>query len=319
MSATALAERQVDLKKRSTFLGCSDAAAVLGLSPYKTRADVWLEKTERVVPPPLESGPATWGTILEEPVAKYWAKQTGLKVRKTSKHYQHKGHPFLVGHLDRTVDGTDRFLEVKTASTWKADEWGETGTDNIPLGYRLQLASYFALTRFKFAELACLIGGQDFRMYTIERDDALVQKVVESLAGFWTEYVLGDTEPPPLSIDEAKSLWPVHEPDKFVSVQIDDELVGKWERWHAVGELLADLSKERDEIEAAFAERMGDSEALYCVGMEQDLASFKNESRALLDQKRLRSDKPHLFREYQRLSSPRVFRMKKLAKRKKKR
>jgi putative phage-type endonuclease len=176
---------------RRTYLGGSEAAAALGVSPWESRVDLWMRKTGRAESPQITSGPALWGTLLEEPVADYWAETTGRKIRRQPKAYQHDVHPFLRGHIDRMVIGEadgPKILEVKTTGHWAAADWGPGGSDEIPMWYRIQLAHYFACTGYRVAECVVLVAGQDCRFYTVERNDELVASVVDGLAAFWTEH-----------------------------------------------------------------------------------------------------------------------------------
>lgn len=72
------------LAVRKTGIGGSDAAAAVGLSPYKSQLELWLEKTGRdaglVTPDPQDTKePVYWGTLLEPIVA---AAYTRLLARR---------------------------------------------------------------------------------------------------------------------------------------------------------------------------------------------------------------------------------------------
>ena len=61
--------REQWLEERRKGIGGSDAAAIAGLSPWKSPVAVWLEKTGQVEPE--EPGEAAyWGTVLEDVVAR---------------------------------------------------------------------------------------------------------------------------------------------------------------------------------------------------------------------------------------------------------
>jgi putative phage-type endonuclease len=67
---TRTIERAEWLEVRKTGIGGSDAAAAVGLSPYKSPLELWLEKTNRDAtlpkPDPQDTTePVYWGTLLE--------------------------------------------------------------------------------------------------------------------------------------------------------------------------------------------------------------------------------------------------------------
>lgn len=81
-------------------------------------------------------------------------------------------------------------FEAKTASAFKAGEWENA----IPDEYMLQIQHYMAVTGFKAAYIAVLIGGNTFRWRLVERDEELIAMLVQLEAEFW-DCVKNDTPP----------------------------------------------------------------------------------------------------------------------------
>jgi len=87
--------------QRLTGLGGSDIGAVLGLSPYRTPYEVWLEKTQRAEP--FTGNLATrFGTFAEQFVADEYSHQTGHQVQRFNAMLRHPDAP-IIGHVDRLV------------------------------------------------------------------------------------------------------------------------------------------------------------------------------------------------------------------------
>ena len=96
--------REEWLAVRGQGIGSSDAACAVGISPYKSPLELWLEKTERQAAPDLASNDAVfWGTTLEHIIANVYAHRTGTKVRRLNAVLQHPEHPFMLANLDRVV------------------------------------------------------------------------------------------------------------------------------------------------------------------------------------------------------------------------
>lgn len=75
-------EREDWLEIRKQRIGSSDAAAAIGLNPYKSQLELWMEKTGRdnETPKPNPDDDATpvfWGNTLEPIVAVQYSKRTG--------------------------------------------------------------------------------------------------------------------------------------------------------------------------------------------------------------------------------------------------
>jgi putative phage-type endonuclease len=110
------------LEVRKGGIGSSDAAAAVGLHPYKSQLQLWMEKTGRdaglpVVDPNDDQSPMYWGTLLEPIVAAHYTRRTGNRVRRVNAVLQHPEHPWMLANLDREVMGAPdvQILECKTA------------------------------------------------------------------------------------------------------------------------------------------------------------------------------------------------------------
>lgn len=179
------------LQIRTRGIGSSDSAAAIGLSPYKSPLELWLEKTGRKAPDDLsQSEPVFWGSTLEPILAKVYAERTGNKVRRVNAVLQHPEHPFMLANLDRAIGGNG-ILEIKTAGHHSAPFWEE----GVPEAYQCQVLHQLAVTGKAWADVAVLIGGQDFRIYRIEREEDEVAALIERETIFW-QHVESDTAPP---------------------------------------------------------------------------------------------------------------------------
>ncbi|MGZ8261477.1 MAG: YqaJ viral recombinase family nuclease [Methylotenera sp.] len=187
--------REEWLSVRGRGVGSSDAAVAVGLSPYKSPLKLWLEKTDRQLAPDLAANDAVfWGTTLEHIIATVYAERTGVKVRRLNAVLQHPEYPFMLANLDRVVqhptDGNG-ILEVKTAGVNSARFW----EDGVPESYQCQVLHQLAVTGKAWCDVAVLIGGQDFRVYRVVRDEEKIADLIEREVKFW-QFVIDDVPPP---------------------------------------------------------------------------------------------------------------------------
>jgi putative phage-type endonuclease len=202
VASTLNMSREDWLKHRGAGIGSSDAAVAIGLSPYKSPLTLWLEKTKRKTPDDLSDKEAViWGTVLESPLAEEYAKRTGRKVRRVNSLLQHSAYPFMLANLDREaicpINGTG-ILEIKTAGYHSAPQW----EDGVPIAYECQVLHQLAITGHAWADVAVLIGGQDFRIYRIERDEGKIADLIAREQQFWG-YVERDVQPMPDGTQDA--------------------------------------------------------------------------------------------------------------------
>ncbi len=90
----------------------------------------------------------------------------------------------MLATLDRAVNDPDRgngLLEVKTTGLFAADRWLE----GVPDYHEIQVQHYLAVTGYHFADVAVLIGGQEYRDYTILPDLELHDALIEVERRFW--------------------------------------------------------------------------------------------------------------------------------------
>lgn len=306
------------LKGRQTGIGGSEIAAIVGLSQYRTPTQVWESKVNPVQDEET-SQPAYWGTVLEDVVAKEYALRTGNKVQRLTKQMRHPDFEFAIANIDRAIinpaisgtvrwkDGkltTDRILECKTANGFMAKQWGEAGTDSVPDAYLIQCQWYMGVTGAAICDLAVLIGGQDFRIYTILRDDDLINDLLIQGAAFW-ELVQSRTEPDPVNYPEAVKKWAKSDPS--LSVQADDSLIDDLEQIQSIKAQVKELEAQEDAIKARILMAMKEAETLAYQGVK--VATCKTQVRTSFDAKTFEKDHPDLYAQYKKTSSTRVLRI----------
>jgi putative phage-type endonuclease len=180
--------KQEWLRERKNYLGGTDLSSIAGLNPYRTALDVYLDKTSDDIA--CETSPAMrWGTLLEDTIAKEYAEVTGQTIEIEPNTIYHPSMKFLGANIDRWVGDKEYVLECKTAGFTRGKEWGEEGTDQIPESYLVQVAYYAAICAVPKVDIAVLIGGQDFRIYTYERSKELEDKLIKIACNFWDNHI----------------------------------------------------------------------------------------------------------------------------------
>ncbi|UNI72461.1 MAG: exonuclease [Chaetfec virus UA24_244] len=179
------------LQRRKT-IGGSDAAAVIGLSPWASPYTVWADKTGRLPDRP-DNEAMRIGRDLEEYVARRWCEFTGKKVRRSNQMIYNSLYPFAHADIDRLVVGESAGLECKTTSTLDLKQF--SGVE-FPEKYYVQCVHYLAVTGLDRWYLAVLVFGRGFFTFTLERD----QKEIDALMAAEREFmerVEKDDPPPP--------------------------------------------------------------------------------------------------------------------------
>lgn len=107
------------LEWRRKGIGGSDAAAVLGVSPFATARDLYYDKLKLVE---YEDRKSNWvakkvGHLLEDLVAEIFHKKTGFPIYQIKKMFYHPLYPYMLADVDYFVtlpSGETAILEIKT-------------------------------------------------------------------------------------------------------------------------------------------------------------------------------------------------------------
>ena len=300
---------------RTKYLGGSDIGAILGFSKYRTALDVWLEKTGRITNT-VNNLPIRFGTFAESFVASEYATQTGYDLVHSEEGIPHPQYPFMVGHIDRfafeseSLEDTDpidlfnsdgscaatHLLECKTASPFNQSDWGELGTDEVPMSYLVQCLWYLAITNLERCDVAVLFGNSDFRIYEVYRDKELEDLIITKAAAFWNDHVQADTPPPAQCEADYQILFKKEVTGKAIEAEpIICELTTKLQ-------LLNSEIKSKDleisQIKQTIMGHMGEAELLTYQG--QVLATWKSPKQSYrLDSKKLELEHPEMISQYQ--------------------
>lgn len=209
------------LAERINYVGASDAAVACGMSPYKTALELYLEKTGQVEPADLEHKVVVQvGNHLEKLVLDTFEFETGHKVVERQVVVTSNIHPWMRATLDGRIPGT-AVVEAKTAS--RKTRWGDTGTDQIPQEYLIQVHQQMLVTGERKAFVPVIFSGSDFDWYEVNFDQGLSEFITERLVEFWDHVKLG-VAPDPQTAGDIELLY---KRDNGALVQADESIVAK--------------------------------------------------------------------------------------------
>ena len=295
---------------RRKYLGGSDIGAILGVSKYKTPLDVWMEKTGKAENAATNL-PIRFGHFAEEFVAQEYVRATGYQLLKSQGDITHSEHPFLMGHVDRFVvtdtesssicasqgSTTNHLLECKTANPYTLSQWGEAGSDEVPLSYLAQCHWYLCITQLARCDLAVLFGNSEFRIYRIHADRELQNALVDKAVSFWQEHVLKNIPPAPQSTLDCQVLFKNETAGKAIEAQAQTAaLIAQFTK---LTEQIHHAELQVEAIKKSVMENMQDAQELTYQG--QVLATWKKPKPSLrFDTKRFEHEHPELVSLYQK-------------------
>lgn len=280
-------DRAAWLAARKTGIGGSDISVLAGVNKYRSEFQLWLDKTGRSDDDSAANSEAAhFGSVLEAVVADEYALRTGRRVQRVNS-IMRAG--VAMANIDRAVvadgrrarwngsqlTGADRLLECKTAHALAAgngDEWGDEGTDQVPMAYFLQCQWYMAITGVPICDLAVLFGGQKFRIYEIRHDADLTDSLMAMAGAWWQRHIIDDTPPDPTTATECRQRWHTNKPE--TAVEISAAAASAAAELKRLKAEIRDLGEIADRYETALLAEIGTAETATHGG--QIVATWKN-------------------------------------------
>lgn len=277
-------------EERRTGIGGSDCASVMGVSKWGTPLGVYLAKRGEA-PPTEENEPMRWGTLLEPVIRQRYSDVTGKVVRIPSQLLRHEKYPWMIANLDGFVDDP-RVIEIKTSRM--GNEWGEPGTDEIPMEYMFQVQHYLIVTGFPVADVPVLIGGSDFRIYEVPADRELQEMIIDREAAFW-QMVINANPPEPVSYSDTLRRYPK---STTGTVTASERVLSAVERLRVIKEQSKALEAEEESCKGEIQKALGDMDTL--IGLDgKPLATWKSQKgRTSFDSKALEKEHPEVYAKF---------------------
>lgn len=195
------------LEGRTGGLGGSDAAALLGLDPYKSAYQLYREKVGDVPAEDLaDKEIVTWGKLLEPLVAGVYATKTKRQLIDHGFHSFRRtdfGFPCSAS-IDREIAPINGNgpgdLQIKTTGAFTQKDLEE----ELPLNWQVQVQHELAVTGWKWASLGILtLPARKLVYIDVERNDDFITTLLKLEKEFWQRIL--DRDPPPTDDSESTS------------------------------------------------------------------------------------------------------------------
>lgn len=185
-------------------IGGSDAAAIVGMSPWMTPIELWKQKLGYSNAKDLSGNAAVARGVRMEPAIREFFK--ALHPDCTVSHFPYdllyqEERPWLFASLDGEIvreDGKRCVLEIKTGTTQKWKEWADGG---VPRNYFVQCLHQLLATGWDFVFVIALLYRQNGDMELLEREvwredhEADLVWLLQNETTFW-RHIENGTMPP---------------------------------------------------------------------------------------------------------------------------
>lgn len=269
----------MDKNQRHTGIGGSDIAPILGISRFKTAVELWYEKVNQIVSDETSSRcyktkRMHWGKKFEDDVLDEYEKLTGNRIFTDNKKIIHPNYRWLYAHVDATTTQANEkiIVEAKTAA-YNQGDWGEEGTDHIPLEYMCQCQHYMNVTGVHITHLPVLfLNDLDFKIYQIEYSQQIIDEITPAIDKFWNVNVKQNVPPETVDYEDVKIIY--NNPlDKAINA--NNNVTKEIAELSQIKMSMKMLSQQESKAKKIVAEHMGNNTVLMSEDGEQKIATFK--------------------------------------------
>lgn len=293
------------LQYRQAGIGGSDAAGIVGLNKYKSPLNVYIDKVEEITSSEIPSEAAEWGHRLEPTVrSKFKDNHPELTIKRSFIMWQHQDYPFMLANVDGIVYDAEKgwgVLEIKTSSEWRKDEWSES---EVPEEYLIQMQHYLAVMGFDYGYFAVLIGGNKYREFYIERDEELVESLIQIESNFWNGHVLNQEPPEPdgstSSAEVLNRLYPSEDAyEKTDIIELGEEAKALAKDYDDVLLQEKEIAKRKKELQNKMKKLLGEYQVGSFMDGEDERQIKWTVSRSFNESK-LKEGEPDKYKEFEK-------------------
>jgi putative phage-type endonuclease len=279
------------LEERRKSIGASEVAAVMGLSKWATRLDVYKQKLG--MDRPMDAERAFWGHEAEPGLHRWVERFSGTEATLEPGFMARSTEiPYLHATFDRVSYSPFLTWQMKSAHEYTSHQWDE----GIPTDIRVQVQAEMFVAGTQRAAVVVLIGGVRGRLFWEARDERFIQEqMLPALDEAWAQ-VRAQNPPEPSTLAEAFDIWP-GEPKRVH--EVDDDLFDLLEELTVSRSDRGAMEVREKELKLQIAQAVGDATELLRDG--RVAYTFRpQKGRQSFDREALELEHPEIVAQYTR-------------------
>lgn len=295
--------------QRQNSIGGSEAAAVVGLSKWKTPMEIYLEKTMQAMPR-VQTAALLIGTKFERDVLQFLAEESKIEVEgRFSQKEFHPDIPFMSCQVDGIVKGENAIVECKITTSIFSDL-----VSKVPDDYMIQCQHNMAVHGADRCYLPFFVldPREEVKrgIHIVERDEEMIKYLIDIESHFWNNHVVPQI-PPNIDFEHFLTagllgkMFP-NSIDKEVALS-EEEYASYFQRLHELKDAISGLEHEQEAIKNSIKHAMADASIAKCGAYT---ATWKSSETTRLDTKRIKSESPDIYEKYSTKSTSRTFLLK---------
>jgi len=246
---------------RPHHLFASEMASALGVpDAARTPLEIYMEKLG-LVEPFSGNQYTSRGRRIEAFMPEEYELATGRKVETGIPTYYHATHRFIGATIDaRCVSDRLYLVEFKSCHYRRAKQLGEEHSDQIFADWQVQAQTQMLVHGAHCCDVFTMLDLHTFKLFTVERNEALQEQIIDGAAALWDRIQRRDPPPPDFphfsTGDLLKQLYPV---EGIGSVQLSQTIASKWAKLVALRQRHHDMEDEMDALKNEVLHAIGDA------------------------------------------------------------
>lgn len=297
------------MEERRKILGGSEICAAAGWDEWKSQYQLWEEKMG--LRESFGGNEATKrGVALEDWIRREASERLGIAFRRSHRRIVDDVYPWMIMHADALSKHAG--LECKTTSFRNKKKFAADGTvvrdpeGCLPLNYYCQVQQYMAISGKKLWYLAVeILGENELRILEIPENPVFQHRMRNNAAAFWMCHVETKEAPELVILEDINQKYREGRDEESTP---NAELLDIIEQYKQVKEHREALAGRIGDLEAQIKKSMGEISRL----VQSDgslMVSWQNQERRSVDTTRLKKERPDVAKEFEKVSSARVFRV----------
>ncbi len=297
------------LEQRLKGIGGSEIASILGYNPYKSKYQVWYDKTQESFKEKEDNNFMFWGRKLESVLFEHFAETEELELEYHDCMYQHHNIKYAFANVDGIIKSHPNkdfvgkgVFEAKTVNAFDKHDWDKSA----PVQYVLQLQWYMFVMGLEWGAIACLKGGNNYSRHYYKRDQVVIDTMIEEASLFW-QLVESKTPPPVDGSAEAGKFL-----DKYFSNDDGEDIEAKPDhyplavRWLDAENIIKEQKKIVEKCKNELKDYMKEKRNL--IFDDGSKVIWFHSARNSIDMKKLESEYPEAYKSTLKVSESRQMR-----------
>jgi hypothetical protein len=158
------------------------------------------------------------GLVMQEPVMREYARRNQIAFKDADYALYHPKEKWMASHFDYISEDGKTLYEVKNLGAHQRKKYGDTGSSDVDIGYRVQCLHEATVHQIEAVVLVVCFGGQEICGYPQTFGADLMDLHIREMAEFWGRIQARSFDPETMG-DAARLVYRQDDGNKLIATQ----------------------------------------------------------------------------------------------------